>query len=477
MVDLEHSLPVRNSGPDLPITVEEWPVAGSAGSGLADVAWTWACAFFKIASLATLLALGGSTLVPDTRTIPFVVWLILGGSIATWRVTTYWRDFPLALIALAFSPILLGVMQVLPVPVDLLSVAPGQSVAVAVRALVSPQSSATISVDRLATTLAALQIAVFSIACLLFHRVRFRQRKVLYALFAAMGAISAIISATQYVSGGTAFDFYNSAHASYAPGFFANRNHGAIFLGCCLTFFGTLINCQRLPAELKLGVFFAAAVPVLAIIALSGSRAGLVISGMMALSVVLLMPRSAWAMRHSKFPNKRLPGLAAISIVGFLALVALIPLSGDTALRLTAIDSDLRWSIWERSLVLAGQYMPWGSGLGTFPATYAMIEPLTELQPFYINHVHNDWIEAFVETGIMALIPLAAGVVLAAQGMQASRVLDPIRRMECQAGLIVTFGLLVHSLIDYPLRTPTLALTFAFALTLISSAIRASRAV
>ncbi|WP_197051976.1 O-antigen ligase family protein [Sphingomonas sp. 35-24ZXX] len=357
----------------------------------------------------------------------------------------------------------------------MIAIAPGQSIALAVRSLVAPHAKATISLDHLATTFAALQIAVFSIACFLLHRVRYRQRKALYALFAAMGAVSVIVSTTQYVSGGAVFDFYHSGHAPHAPGLFANRNHGALFLGCCLTFAGALISLQRLSAELKLGLFAALAAPALALIALSGSRAGLVISGMMALGVIMFMPRPAWGLSHSSRCAMPLRGLAAIGIVSFLAFVAFVPLSGDTASRLTMIDSDLRWSIWQRSIVLAGQYIPWGSGLGTFPAAYALIEPVNELQPFYVNHAHNDWIEAIVEAGVFALIPLAAGVVLVSQGLWANRLLDPIRRLECRTGLIVTSGLLAHSLVDYPLRTPTLALTFAFALTLVSSAIRTLR--
>lgn len=468
-------LPARSNGRNLPVSQDEWPVAGLGNRHAAIVPFEQTRSFFQIVFLAALLALGGSTLVPDTRAIPFALWLVVGGFFATWRLVIYRRDFPLALIVLALFPIILAIIQVTPLPAEMLAIAPGQLIALAVRSLVAPEAAATISLDHLATTLAALQIGVFSIACLLLHRVRYRQRKALYALFAAMGAVSAIVSTTQYMSGGTVFDFYHSAHATRAPGLFANRNHGALFLGCCLTFAGALISRQRISAALKLGLFVALAAPALAVIALSGSRAGLFISGMMAVGVVLSMPRAAWALSHSLPRNMPLRGLAAIGIVSFLAFVAFVPLSGDTASRLTAIDGDLRWSIWQRSIVLAGQYIPWGSGLGTFPAAYALIEPVDDLQPFYVNHAHNDWIEAIVEAGVIALIPLAAGVVLVAQGLWANRMLDPIRRMECRTGLIVTGGLLAHSLVDYPLRTPTLALTFAFALTLVSSAIRTSR--
>lgn len=431
--------------------------------------------FACIAYLTSLLALGGSTLVPSPRAIPFALGLAVGAFFASRRLVTQWRDFPFAFATLAASPVLIALIQLVPLPTSFLAIASGQSLAIAVRALAAPQADATISLDHLATTLAGLQAAVFSVACLLLHRVRYQHRIALYAVFTALGFVSTVVSLTQYMTGGTVFNFYHSSQVSYAPGLFANRNHGALFIGCCLTFAGVFLSRQRLSAQLKLGLFAAASAPALAVIALTGSRAGLVISGTMALSVALLMPRPS-PMSGRTFNGVRdMRIVVALIIVSFLVFVAYVPLSGNTASRLTTIDGDLRWSIWQNSIVLAGQYFPWGSGLGTFPSVYALSEHLSDLQPFYINHAHNDWIEAIVEVGVFVLVPLTAGICLLAQAIKASRTLDPIRKMDFRIGLIVTGGILAHSLVDYPLRTPTLALTFAFALALVASSLSPSR--
>jgi O-antigen ligase len=112
---------------------------------------------------------------------------------------------------------------------------------------------------------------------------------------------------------------------------------------------------------------------------------------------------------------------------------------------------------------LATHFAWLGSGAGTFPVAYAAHEPLEVLGSRLLNHAHNDWVELWVEFGILVVPVLVAFLwwlqrhllALWRSGGKA----DPV---QCAAGLILVL-LLLHSLVDYPLRTTAMSVVFALA--------------
>jgi O-antigen ligase len=86
-----------------------------------------------------------------------------------------------------------------------------------------------------------------------------------------------------------------------------------------------------------------------------------------------------------------------------------------------------------------------------------------------MNHAHNDWLELLLETGI-------AGVLLAAAflGWWGLRVRAVWRAEErdpfAQAAVIASAAMLLHSIVDYPLRTAALSAVFAACLGLMAGA-------
>ena len=129
---------------------------------------------------------------------------------------------------------------------------------------------------------------------------------------------------------------------------------------------------------------------------------------------------------------------------------------------------DLRWPVARITSQAAIANLPFGSGFGTFVPVYDKFAPRTLLAETYMNHAHNDWLELWLTGGAPAII-LVLGF-LAWFGVATSRLWrsgqpeTPVLDLAlAQAASIVIVLLLLHSVVDYPLRTPTLSVLFAIA--------------
>src|SRR6185436_19772674 len=65
------------------------------------------------------------------------------------------------------------------------------------------------------------------------------------------------------------------------------------------------------------------------------------------------------------------------------------------------LSSDLRWPLASITAKAANDYFPFGSGIGTFAPIYQRYEPLEYLAEAYVNRAHNDWLEAWLEGGLI----------------------------------------------------------------------------
>jgi O-antigen ligase len=110
------------------------------------------------------------------------------------------------------------------------------------------------------------------------------------------------------------------------------------------------------------------------------------------------------------------------------------------------------------TLQAASDHFPAGSGGGSFLRVYQHYEDPAEASPQYRNHAHNDYAEVLLEYGALgALLILAVIGWWARQAQVAWRGQGP-GFAEARAGVIMLGILLVHSAVDYPLRTGALAL-------------------
>jgi O-antigen ligase len=122
-------------------------------------------------------------------------------------------------------------------------------------------------------------------------------------------------------------------------------------------------------------------------------------------------------------------------------------------------------------MVAARDFLPWGSGAGAFPWVYAPREPLADMVQVYAERAHNDVLQVLVEAGIPGGLLLASfAALLAAAGlgtilMARARVNrdDPLPSVAFVAACVP----LVHALVDYPLRTFGVAISFALLLAVV----------
>lgn len=258
-------------------------------------------------------------------------------------------------------------------------------------------------------------------------------------------------------------------------GLFSNRNHSSVFLAAMLPLLAVWAQLPTRSAavlQLRRLVSGFAAVAILPVILASGSRAGLVIA-VLALTLVPLFLRAAPqpARRRPKAPPPAPGRFAAITprrvLTGVIALVVLGLVAstfsgsgGSSASRLAETsDEEMRAKFWAMTTPLVVDYLPLGSGAGSFVETLKVGEPVDEVKPSYVNHAHNDPLELALTTGLPGLaLMLAAALALALRSWQAWRApaaSAAAQRARAASAFLVFMAL--ASIVDYPLRVPTLA--------------------
>ena len=132
----------------------------------------------------------------------------------------------------------------------------------------------------------------------------------------------------------------------------------------------------------------------------------------------------------------------------------------------TGHAEELRFKVWRPIAKIAWSYFPFGSGAGSFADVYRIDEPTALLDGSYLNHAHNDWLEVILTMGLPGIILLA--IAAAAWLVASRRVFLPARNplprtLLARLGSIEIGLLALASIADYPVRTPSLACFFAFA--------------
>jgi O-antigen ligase len=369
---------------------------------------------------------------------------------------------PLALLAMI---IVVPLLQLIPLPPGLWTAAPGQAARTeALRLARLPMPWLPLSLSPGDTARAALALippAAMFVATLRLDSSERRRLAWLWMVLAVAGlALGLVQIATP--AGGSAYP-YRTTNLGSLVGLFANRNHEAGYLLALLPFATALAVSARPGEPRRAGPGGRGATPWMAwpfilvsIVALGviRSRAGLILAAPAALAAVAV----AW-----RGPDRRVAGwpraaiAAAIGLAGLaVALLGLGPILSRFDSRAPA---EFRFEAWPHVIAAARSFLPLGSGLGSFGRVFEAVEPLSLVGPTYFNHAHNDYLELWLETGWVGAAILAlflAWFIPAAWRAWRSGV--PLR----QAASAAVMLLMAQSVVDYPLRTETLAVLFAF---------------
>jgi O-antigen ligase len=259
------------------------------------------------------------------------------------------------------------------------------------------------------------------------------------------------------------FYLYRFSAFGQPTGFFANSNHMGTLLLVSAPFAVALVTEQlhkrksRRWRSALIAFGIVGGVILLGALAFNRSLAVLLLSAPIVLATL--------AIPASGRPAWRKP-LLLLSVALFAAVLAagFLRHSADAS---KESSFATREEIWSNSVALVKDYGLTGSGLGTYPRLYAHVEPPGPVDLTYVNHAHNDYLELLIELGLPGAVLIAAFFVWwARQTRRAWSTFgnDPY----AQAASISSAAILLHSLVDFPLRTAAIAAVFAMCLMLLA---------
>jgi len=304
-----------------------------------------------------------------------------------------------------------------------------------------------------------------------------RTRHGLLTLWLIAGLLSGLIGYLQVIAPGQMrwLYFYAVSNQPAGVGLFANRNHQALLLACLFPMLAIFASGRGglLSSRMRLSVAAAAGVVLVPLILVTGSRAGLLLGIMGLIAVPWLYHAQPYhpGLRNSR-PRMHLRRHVMLCVAVFAVVFAALAMTRAEAVQrwfeADPLGSGGRFPVWSVILANWSDYFPWGSGIGSFQQIFLLHEPSSLLSFTYRNQAHSDWLDLLMTGGLPGLVLLAAG--LAFYGLA-------VRRMICLAkhqrygacedhfrlGVVIIGMLMVASLFDYPLRTPSLVCLLATA--------------
>lgn len=372
-------------------------------------------------------------------------------------------------------------MQIVPLPSDLVAiVSPLRYAQVrdAALALGDPlPSRMALSVDAAATRRALLLSAslfgIFLLVCMSLRRARHARWLLWVLVFGGLG--QALYGSVMTLSG-LEFGAWGAkdAYRGYATGTFVNRNHFAGYLELCLAATFGLIVALPMPRSERRGwrqqlrwalrrlqdprLFLRVCVGILFLaLLLSQSRLGNVaaVAGLGVAAAALLFAR-------------RGQGPAGVGLWLVVSVLVLdVWLFGrwfgldQLADRYAAAGGDAasRFDLLKSLLPMLPSFGLTGSGLGSFAVAFPPFRPPGI--PGFVDHAHNDYLQFVIETGWFGAALL--GSMALATALRAFLLLrrrrDPQVQGVAVAGLAGLVSLGIHSLSDFNLQIPAVALT------------------
>ena len=374
-------------------------------------------------------------------------------------------------VILALLAITLAALQMLPLPASVWQVLPGRDFEIRALGAVGHQNSALpFTLSPYGTSVALLtMISGFGFFCV---GLAFPKKKRHYLAAAiVLAALVNIFFGLFVKSAAPASEtflgqFYDAGNVS---GLFFNRNFMAALLYASIpmlaAFLLYFVAKSRISAFATLVFGFIYLLLILLGLGATGSRTGIILS-MLALLASPILVRGA-------VPKKAKSSRAVIVTV-VIAFVVL-GLAGQASVsRIARLDpvNEQRLTIYSLTLRAITHYFPAGSGLGSFVPVYQQIEqPADMVGSAYVNHAHNDWLELALEGGAPMIILMLAGLawLAAAQYRVWTTVGDLSENLAPKAASLVVILLLLHSLVDFPLRTFADAAVFALSLGLMAA--------
>jgi O-antigen ligase len=390
----------------------------------------------------------------------FILTVVLSGSLPELS-----RPARLLIYLFAAAAALL-VLELVPLPPFLWQLLPGRgrvAEGYALLGIPAPWLSISLSSDGTLSALASL-IPPVAVLLLIYASSGYGRLYTVYGLVAA-AIVSILLGLFQRMQGpDSPYYIYEVTNLGGVVGFFANRNHLATLLLTSLPFVAALAVSPKRNAKQDdpkvgrlvitgcIGLFLAVGIVVVKSAA-----------GWMLLTPTLFAGAAIFLRGESgAVPRAVLQIGAALALVCVIGSIAAPIQINDLGDKLSGIDPHMRNQSIRTTAAAALDYLPFGSGGGTFTRIYPHYENPETASLEFLNHAHDDYVEVALEHGIpgLALIVIAFLFWLT----QIRRVWrrdqgDALAR----AGSVAIGLLFAHSLVDYPLRTAAIAAVCALA--------------
>lgn len=401
---------------------------------------------------------------------PLLTGLIEIFAVGALAITLGGRNFSLdrsalPVLWLVAAILLLGLVQLTPLPPSIWTSLAGRGLQVDAATIVGGEKvwrPLSLDPDRTRASMIALvvPIAMFIAA----SSASLPARRLLIHCLIAAAAAGAVLGVVQLISPASAnLYIYRLPPFQLPVGFFANRNHQAVFLVCSLCLLPPIVIDARKRAARQARIWIGGSLALLLALTViaTQSRAGaaLLILPAIALGMAVLQALPAGRRGRSWIRAGAFSAVALVSVTALASSYLLPKLSS----RLDGA-SDIRFSFWPDVIYALKLYFPVGSGIGSFDGVFRSVERLDFVYEKYVNHAHNDYLELALEAGLPAVLLIAAGFVwIAVRFSWAWRNRDEDDAgLACYATLAVA-GILLHSIVDYPLRTEALSAVFGMA--------------
>lgn len=322
----------------------------------------------------------------------------------------------------------------------------------------------TISLDPFGTRVAALHffaLLLFFAALLTYLDNAKRLRKIV-AVITIFGFIFAFFAILQSVLSPNKIYGIYEVPSAHPFGSFVNRHNFAAYMEMTMCLPLGLLFVGAVGKDRKLLYITAIGLMGVALL-LSGSRGGLVAL----LAAVFFLVITTTKTRNTGQIALKI-GLSVLLTATIIIGSALI--GGESSLtRLSEADTSAtsRTHIWNVTLAVITNHLPFGAGFGAFGVAYTPFDSLNGLER--VEQAHNDYLEVLATAGIVGLIIGGFFLVqLFRVGLHNANTSNTFRRGICVGALAGCFAILVHSLFDFVLHTTAIAMLFITLVSLVA---------
>lgn len=315
-------------------------------------------------------------------------------------------------------------------------------------------------------------LAVFAAA----RRLSSRSLRTLVLVFAAVAVVEAALGILQTGAGRDSWLQLGNPHGGgAATGSYVNRNHFAALMAISLPALLGFWAAETLPrrdphgdpirehprnADQRLARRIAwslALALVLAALLFTRSRAGIG-CGLAAFGATTLF--LVWS--ASSIPVRIALASTAAAALLLAAYAGLTPIVERFAPDELALGYEGRWRIASAALRAGLDFLPFGSGLGSFADVFRRYQDAGLIG--FVDHAHNDYAEAFLELGVAAVVAgtlLGGAYLLRWPEVAARRASRRLGMLQVASG-IAMLALLVHGAFDFNFHIPANAIYFSF---------------